>query len=1007
MCVKNSVEGKNSQCYSTIARSKKIKFLLFSIVLLVSSYFYNHGSWGPVSQYNAIFSFVENESNDFLTFRIDRFMIAPRDNVNTGNWVQYNGHFYSNRPPGMIILGALVYLPIYYFERLIYSPPFPLELDVINAYIINFCLSALLLAFAAVYFTKTLMLVGISLKRSVVFSLILTLCTPLLPLSNSLEGYATVIALIIFALYRLLVPKKRNINLFLSGLFLGLAAICDYMASIYIISFIILIICWERRKVLWLLLGGIPPLLLWIWYNWLCFGSPFRTATAYSNSLLAEYTTWEIANISTYRMLQLLFSPDFGLLIASPVLLFAFFGYYKYLHSMKNIKRCQLKEQLLWLSAVGIFLILMISSGFNRGFSAAFMNPGLLIITLPLWMLPIALANYRGIRCWLLILLSTLSFCNMLIFAALASNLPQSLSGLYSKFFSAQFQTECYLLKLHFLNNSWSQWLKWSSFNLGNIIGLSGMYSLIPLILILTLLVSMIITKLSFCNNLSPKTLYSSISSIIFWIRKQSGFLFVLLIIGFIVTLLFPGDAVWINDEPLLIGKAYASNAAGQWCSSGLKGTVGMTYGPVAIWLYQLIMLFTQKTVLMVFFKTLITLTVLLYACIKISRYTKINFAYAGILLMVSPYLYFYNRILWDNVLLIPLIALSFAYFLEFFERKNWIAWFAGVFIAFLCLYLHPMSLPWLIGVIAVSLICNWKFFLQKYNRSLLFTCSFALPGIPYLYKIATQFSFSSSSNININQVFISVITVGKNLTFYGYFDYFLPEYLKTYPKLALFIRVFSVTQLILIWIMFIVAIFLFIREYNNKKSLNTCNVALLYCFAVLFLHSLMTLVLRRSPHPHYNNAITFICLFITWRSIDYLVKRRLLKYIIYSFFLFSLGMMIILISLIHTNEGTRGIHYGATINNQWKVIGGIADDLAYYKEVSLNCKEISNYRLFPQALSVMVELHRSSNKPILPRKQERAIIKVIYPRASPSGKISILSRSQGNRGGFKQSSFE
>ncbi|MBI5508688.1 MAG: hypothetical protein HY903_08035 [Deltaproteobacteria bacterium] len=48
----------------------------------------------------------------------------------------------------------------------------------------------------------------------------------------------------------------------------------------------------------------------------------------------------------------------------------------------------------------------------------------------------------------------------------------------------------------------------------------------------------------------------------------------------------WPGDTQWINDEPLLLAKAAAMNATGTLATEGLRGTVGVTYGPGAVWIY-------------------------------------------------------------------------------------------------------------------------------------------------------------------------------------------------------------------------------------------------------------------------------------------------------------------------------------------------------------------------------------------------------------------------------------
>ena len=50
---------------------------------------------------------------------------------------------------------------------------------------------------------------------------------------------------------------------------------------------------------------------------------------------------------------------------------------------------------------------------------------------------------------------------------------------------------------------------------------------------------------------------------------------------------LYPGDAPFINDDAALLYRALRFNQSHQLATAGLRGTKGVIYGPLAIWIYQ------------------------------------------------------------------------------------------------------------------------------------------------------------------------------------------------------------------------------------------------------------------------------------------------------------------------------------------------------------------------------------------------------------------------------------
>ena len=70
-----------------------------------------------------------------------------------------------------------------------------------------------------------------------------------------------------------------------------------------------------------------------------------------------------------------------------------------------------------------------------------------------------------------------------------------------------------------------------------------------------------------------------------------------------------PGDNQWINDEPLFLTNAAAMNAGQSSIGSGLLGTVGLTYGPVAVWIFAALLRISSDLMHVVIMRTVLWCT--------------------------------------------------------------------------------------------------------------------------------------------------------------------------------------------------------------------------------------------------------------------------------------------------------------------------------------------------------------------------------------------------------------
>src|SRR5438105_4437058 len=60
---------------------------------------------------------------------------------------------------------------------------------------------------------------------------------------------------------------------------------------------------------------------------------------------------------------------------------------------------------------------------------------------------------------------------------------------------------------------------------------------------------------------------------------------------------LWPGDIGWFNDDSRLLANAYYANRAHTVAAHGLRGNFGISYGPFATQIYQVLLLATHNPI--------------------------------------------------------------------------------------------------------------------------------------------------------------------------------------------------------------------------------------------------------------------------------------------------------------------------------------------------------------------------------------------------------------------------
>ena len=464
------------------------------VVLLLLCYGYvlpRWMDWSQTSRLALVRALVEQG-----TVRIDSYV------ENTGDYAEYEGHFYSDKAPGPALLAVAPYAVVYPVLQLepiqqvlqtvagsdalaATARDGALGIDrvelAISQWLLTMLVVALPVALALALFDRVL-LRWFRPGPALATTLGVGLATPLAPDAGNLYSHALAAALLIAAwsLIELCASSspRRNWLLVVAGLLLGLTVISEYPAAL-IVGLIGLYAIWRLgwRCVPWLVLGGIPPLVALAAYDWAAFGTIVPVGYAHSALWQEQHHTGFMS--VTYPRLAALWGLTFGLFrglfIRAPWLLLALPGAVVWWRS----GRARGALLLALSSSLAVWLFYSSSLMWWGGFAA---GPRYIVALIPFVALPAAYAFERGWdRPWLR--------------AALIATIAAGIVLVWSEALAGQ------SFPRDDIANPWIDWTipAWLSGNiarnLGMALGLRGGASLLPLLGASALLLLLIVWR--------------------------------------------------------------------------------------------------------------------------------------------------------------------------------------------------------------------------------------------------------------------------------------------------------------------------------------------------------------------------------------------------------------------------------------------------------------------------------------------------------------------------------
>jgi MFS family permease len=304
---------------------------------------------------------------DYKTFSIDKY-------VNLTYFIdcaKFNDHYYSDKPPASSFLAIPAYLVIKLFT---------IENLPTQIFLITFTTTTLFGSLLCTLFYKFTKNFTQNFGTRFLTTIALGLGTIAFPFSTAFFSHQISSFFIFLSFYLLYVAKKNKKEnyIILAGLFTAVSFLMDYLVGIIIIPFAIYAFSFKKKMgLLQFLFPFIILSSLALLYNYLIFGNifkfPYNYACFYKETHQKGFYGIFFPNPSI--LIELLIKPHRGLFIFSPILIFSFIGFSKFLRSKFRI------EAIIFM--LTFLLFLLTNSGYSEWTGGWSYGPRFLIPTLP------------------------------------------------------------------------------------------------------------------------------------------------------------------------------------------------------------------------------------------------------------------------------------------------------------------------------------------------------------------------------------------------------------------------------------------------------------------------------------------------------------------------------------------------------------------------------------------------------------------------------------------------
>ena len=445
--------------------------------------------------------------------------------------------------------------------------------------------------------------------------------------------------------------------------------------------------------------------------------------------------------------------------------------------------------------------------------------------------------------------------------------------------------------------------------------------------------------------------------------RAELSLLVLLLLLAGALPLLYPADVPWINDEPALLATALHANQAGELPTHGLMGSVGVPYGPAPLWLYMAGLGLTHDLVALVVLHALLFVLLTGVAIVWLARTCRGLDPLVGVLALLSPYFWFYSRLLWDNSFLIPISALTVAAYVSFSRAPApWKLWLVGA-LAALMLQTHLMCAP-LLAAIALQFAWRHRGWVRGHWAALLPLLLFAAACWPYLSGLLARPDLGERRLEPAGGTsWIFPLLGGRYFSALGLEYFFGPGWQDRDGPLLWAATTVSAMGVVAVWLGLVVAARALVPARDAAPARPAERDLAELAVATLVLQLVLHVAARTGDEPHYLNGTWFALFALVWLAYSGIQRRGWRRALAGAHAVALLVVVLGLMRDVHERQGNTGLHVGPTLGTQIDVL----DELGRHGPQSEVLNETEFYATFPQAFGVLQLFHPVTQDPAAP----------------------------------------
>ena len=393
--------------------------------------------------------------------------------------------------------------------------------------------------------------------------------------------------------------------------------------------------------------------------------------------------------------------------------------------------------------------------------------------------------------------------------------------------------------------------------------------------------------------------------------------------------MIWPGDAPWGGDDVVLISTAIQANQQHRLVEAGLGGSFGYPYGPLPENIYQLLSLFSHDPIVLVRLHAGLFSAVTAAALLLLASAAGVSLWLAP-MMMLGPFFWFYDRLLWDNPFAMPVGTLMLAAYGTFLRRPSRWAFLTAIACAIALPLIHLMTLPLVVPLILHAVWFHRSAFLRYWIglASIVGVSSFF--SWHYVLRVARQLHDSPAllpsraDALSRAQGLVFPLFSGRLFSAFGFIDSRGPEHGLESTVLGIIARDVSAIAFPLLWVGLVATVVMFF-----KRDIESCasgpgtipdrpapsHLASI-SIATLILQSLMDAAIRISPYPQYYCGTWPAAVVLIWIGVQTIRPNKFRATVAVAYAL-SLAISTVTFAIdIHRQHG-GAVWYGPSISVQ------------------------------------------------------------------------------------------